>query len=29
MECHICKKLASNILHMDKLICETCLKTEY
>ena len=28
MECHICKKLASNVLHMDKLICETCLKSE-
>ena len=29
MECHICKKLVSNVLHMDKLICENCLKTEY
>ena len=27
MECHICKKLRSNVIHMDKLICETCLKT--
>ena len=26
MECHICKKLKSNVIHMDKLICETCLK---
>ena len=25
MECHICKKLRSNVIHMDKLICETCL----
>ena len=29
MECHICKKLRSNVIHMDKLICETCLKTGY
>tara|TARA_A100001015_G_scaffold318771_1_gene439643 strand:+ start:653 stop:1237 length:585 start_codon:yes stop_codon:yes gene_type:complete len=24
MECCICKKLKSNVIHMDKLICETC-----
>ena len=29
MECHICKKLVSNVIHMDKLICETCIKTGY
>ena len=29
MECHICKKLRSNVIHMDKLICETCIKTGY
>ena len=29
MECHTCKKLVSNVLHMDKLICETCIKTGY
>ncbi len=29
MECHICKKLRSNVIHMDKLICETCLKTPH
>ena len=29
MECHICKKLVRNVVDMDKLICETCLKTGY
>ena len=28
MECHICKKLSSNVIHTNKLICEKCITQE-
>ena len=28
MECHTCKKIVSNVLHMDNLLCKKCITQE-